>query len=168
MYTIPAACALSSLNMLLHVQIPLAVGNVFLVLRAACCVSANLTVCELLTRKRYAYLTRDGDGAFVNPFDRGVASNCIQFWGGSAPDWGQELHVGTEVRQDVTLVQCIRIMSNPCLKAHAASWQYRQPVCAWQRILIQICRLIDGAARLSLVCHVVSAALIFRLLDICG
>ena len=80
------------------VQWPLALGNLFLVCRAAMCISGNLTVCELLTRKRYPYLARGGMGGFVNPFDKGAASNCIQFWSTAKPDWGAELQSGMQVR----------------------------------------------------------------------
>lgn len=85
----------------LRAQVPLALGNIFLVARAAFCVAANLTVCELLTRKRYAYLTREATGAFVNPFDRGAAANCLQFWSGAEPDWASELLIGRQVCGEV-------------------------------------------------------------------
>jgi hypothetical protein len=70
-------------------QVPLTIGSFFILLRAAFCISANLTTNESIVNVRYAYL-RGPDEKFWNYFDRGVLPNCIQFWlsEGSRPDWG--------------------------------------------------------------------------------
>ena len=49
-------------------QVPLFVGNAFLVFRQALCTAANVTTNELLTRGKYSYMRRDD--AFWNSFDR--------------------------------------------------------------------------------------------------
>ena len=66
-------------------QVPLFVGNAFLVFRQALCIAANVTTNELLTRGRYSYMRRDD--AFWNSFDRGCVSNCWQFWFLPRPEW---------------------------------------------------------------------------------
>ena len=69
-------------------QLPMTVGSLFILLRAAFCVSANLTVNESIVGKRYPYL-QTADRQFWNFFDRGMLANCLQFWlaGNSKPDW---------------------------------------------------------------------------------
>ena len=73
----------------MHLQWPLMLGASFIVLRAAFCISANLTTNESLVWRKYPYLFTP-DGRFWNHFDRGVVSNCMQFWlsGVPRPDWG--------------------------------------------------------------------------------
>lgn len=63
-------------------------GTTYLLGRHLVCIAGGLTTNELLLRKhKYAYL-RDADGSFSNPFDDGIASNCLTFWsGGPRPDW---------------------------------------------------------------------------------
>ena len=61
----------------------------FLLLRQLLCISANLTVNELLSRHRYRYLMHEADAAYYNRFDRGPAANCLQFWSKSPVDWGK-------------------------------------------------------------------------------
>jgi len=67
------------------VQIPLFVGNAFLVFRQMLCIAANVTTNELLTRGKYSYMRRDD--SFWNSFDRGCPANCWQFWCLPRPDW---------------------------------------------------------------------------------
>lgn len=64
------------------------VGSLFILLRAAFCVSANLTVNESIVGKKYPYL-QTADRQFWNYFDRGMLANCLQFWlvGNPGPDW---------------------------------------------------------------------------------
>ena len=73
----------------MRLQWPLLLGASFIVLRAAFCISANLTTNESLVWRKYPYLFTP-DGRFWNHFDRGVVSNCMQFWlsGVPRPDWG--------------------------------------------------------------------------------
>jgi hypothetical protein len=55
--------------------------------RQAFCIAANLTTNEMINRWKYDYLKAE-DGSYWNPFDQGVPSNCLHFWGGSADaDW---------------------------------------------------------------------------------
>ncbi|EIE24971.1 hypothetical protein COCSUDRAFT_83664 [Coccomyxa subellipsoidea C-169] len=70
------------------VQVPLVIGSFFILLRAAFCIAANLTTNEGIVNVRYAYL-QGPDGKFWNYFDRGVLSNCLQFWltRTPRPDW---------------------------------------------------------------------------------
>ena len=70
-------------------QVPLLVLVAYLLLRQLFCISANLTVNELLSRHRYSYLMHEADAAYYNRFDRGPAANCLQFWLKSKVDWGK-------------------------------------------------------------------------------
>ncbi|KAK9814386.1 hypothetical protein WJX72_004988 [[Myrmecia] bisecta] len=83
------------------VQVPLVVGNGFLILRACVLTAANLTTNELLLRKRYEYL-KGPDGKFWNRFDRGPVQNCLQFWFERQPDWATEFSKGNQVLPDGT------------------------------------------------------------------
>lgn len=69
-------------------QIPLIIGNAFLVFRQILGVIANVTTNELIVRKKYPYLC-DQSSKFHNSFDRGCASNCHQFWCEADPNWAQ-------------------------------------------------------------------------------
>ncbi len=70
------------------VQVPMIMGSFFILVRAAFCIAANLTTNEGVVNLRYAYL-QGPDGKFWNYFDRGVLSNCLQFWLTQTPrpDW---------------------------------------------------------------------------------
>ena len=74
-------------------------GSFFILMRAAFCIAANLTTNEGIVNVRYAYL-QGPDGKFWNYFDRGVLSNCLQFWLTQTPrpDWAliyqREIQVG--------------------------------------------------------------------------
>lgn len=74
-------------------------GSFFILIRAAFCIAANLTTNEGIVNVRYAYL-QGPDGKFWNYFDRGVLSNCLQFWLTQTPrpDWAliyqREIQVG--------------------------------------------------------------------------
>ena len=67
-------------------QVPLTIGNSFLLLRQLLCVAANLTTNECLTRGKYSYMMTQ-QGSFWNSFDRGCWVNCQQFWCLPRPDW---------------------------------------------------------------------------------
>ena len=75
-------------------------GSSVILLRAAFCIAANLTTNEGIVNVRYAYL-QGPDGRFWNYFDRGVLSNCLQFWLSRTPrpDWAliyqTEVQVGS-------------------------------------------------------------------------
>ena len=94
-------------------QVPLTMGNFFLMFRSAFCIAASLTTNELIGRGRYGYMKarlvwapcaclnamvvdtlhalrvplQDADGRHHNRFDRGPVSNCMQFWEKGWPDW---------------------------------------------------------------------------------
>jgi len=63
------------------VQVPTMLMSGFLLFRALALAAANLTVNEWLNRHRYVYLHYTGAG-FSNRFDRGIATNCYDFWCG--------------------------------------------------------------------------------------
>ncbi|KAK9846402.1 hypothetical protein WJX81_003101 [Elliptochloris bilobata] len=67
-------------------HVPLTMGNFFLMFRSVFCIAASLTTNELIGRGRYGYM-KDADGRHHNRFDRGPASNCMQFWERGWPDW---------------------------------------------------------------------------------
>jgi len=77
------------------IQVPLAAGTLFLAARAGACIAAELTVNELVGRRRYRYLA-DERGRYTNRFDRGGPANCLRFWSGGdiAADWSAELEEG--------------------------------------------------------------------------
>ncbi|CAL8464042.1 g3577 [Coccomyxa elongata] len=81
------------------VQVPMIMGSFFILVRAAFCIAANLTTNEGIVNVRYAYL-QGPDGKFWNYFDRGVLSNCLQFWLTQTPrpDWALIYQRETQAR----------------------------------------------------------------------
>jgi len=65
---------------------PILGGTAFLAGRMVLCIASNLTTNELILRRRFDYL-KAADGSFYNPFDRGPAANCAQFFAAKRPDW---------------------------------------------------------------------------------
>lgn len=61
-------------------------STLFLVGRQIFCVASNMTVNELMCRKKYDHF-KAPDGTFLNPFDQGLAPNCLVFWQEERPDW---------------------------------------------------------------------------------
>lgn len=84
-------------------QVPLFVGNAFLILRQLLCIAANVTTNECLTRGKYSYMMGE-DGYFRNSFDRGCLANCWQFWCLSRPDWAEVYQQEQRVCHD--LLKC--------------------------------------------------------------
>lgn len=83
-------------------QVPSIVLNAFLVARGLVCAAANLTTNELMRPSRFGYLADTRDDTFLNPFDRGPAANCLQFWRPSrSPDWGSAYGELIEVCQRI-------------------------------------------------------------------
>jgi hypothetical protein len=107
-------------------QVPLLIGSTFILLRAAFCIGANLTTNESIVNVRYEYL-RGPDGTFWNYFDRGVVSNCIQFWlsGSPGPDWALIYQRETQV---VLSFHCILSVHRK-LERTESTYSYRYPEC---------------------------------------
>lgn len=101
---VPEMCfqeaTLKATSILVALQVPLGIGNAFLILRQLACIAANLTTNELISRRKYSYL-RAEDGGFWNPFDRGCFSNCQQFWCLPRPDWAAVYQQSRQVRNHV-------------------------------------------------------------------
>lgn len=105
-------------------QVPVTMGNSFLMFRSAFCIAASLTTNELIGRGRYGYMkarcpssacacqsipppgwyphsqvaVQDADGRHHNRFDRGPISNCMQFWEKGWPDWAAAFEEAEQVR----------------------------------------------------------------------
>ena len=62
------------------------IGTLFLTGRQLLYITANLTVNEMINRKRYVYL-KSMDGSYWNPFDEGPLHNCLAFWSGPDTNW---------------------------------------------------------------------------------
>ena len=77
-------------------------GSLFILLRAAFNISANLTVNESIVGKKYPYL-QTTDRQFWNFFDRGMLANCLQFWlvSNPRPDWALIYQREAQVRYSV-------------------------------------------------------------------
>lgn len=81
---------------LLLVQVPFTIAAIILSGRMAFCIAANLTVNELINRKRYTYLNHELAG-YSNRFDRGTVHNCFQFWCEPSQDWWSLFENGDRV-----------------------------------------------------------------------
>ena len=110
-----------------YVQVPLLIGNAFLVLRQLLCIAANLTTNEILSRKKYSYL-RGSDGGFWNSFDRGCFANCLQFWCHSRPDWAavyqeeQQVKIAVHHGPERKCLSCPRLA--PLLQSSMECWMH--------------------------------------------
>ena len=84
----------------------LALGSAFLAGRALCNAGRNITVAEAARPRRHPYLQPSScDGSttttkLANLLDRGVATNCAQFWGWDrAVDWSAAVDDALAARQ---------------------------------------------------------------------